>query len=66
MNVSGRMEPKIDESQTCSYSLVYCYYSVAKYCPTLCVPMDCSMPGSSVLHCLPEFDEHKLSLYSSI
>ena len=25
-------------------------YSVAKPCPTLCNPMDCSTPGSSVLH----------------
>ena len=24
-------------------------------CPTLCDPMSCSMPGSSVLHCLLEF-----------
>ena len=24
-------------------------------CPTLCNPMDCSTPGSPVLHCLPEF-----------
>ena len=29
--------------------------SVAKSCLTLCDPMDCSMPGSSVLHYLPEF-----------
>ena len=29
--------------------------SVAKLCPTLCDPMDCSTPGSSVLHYLPEF-----------
>ena len=28
--------------------------SAAKSCPTLCDPMDCSTPGSSVLHCLPE------------
>ena len=26
---------------------------VAKLCLTFCDPMDCSMPGSSVLHCLP-------------
>ena len=32
-----------------------CYCSVAKLCPVLCDPMDYSMPGSSVLHCLPEF-----------
>ena len=30
-------------------------YSVAKLCPTLCDPVDCSMPGSPVLHYLPEF-----------
>ena len=40
--------------------------AVAKHCRTLCDPMDCSMPGSSVLHCLQEFDEYKLSLYSLI
>ena len=29
--------------------------SVAQLCPTLYNPMDCSMPGFPVLHCLPEF-----------
>ena len=24
--------------------------SVSKFCPTLCNPMDCSIPGSSILH----------------
>ena len=28
--------------------------SVAQSCPILCDPMDCSMPGFSVLHQLPE------------
>ena len=28
--------------------------SVAKLCPTLCNPTDCSTPGSSVLHSLLE------------
>ena len=32
----------------------YCC-SVNKSCPILCNPMDCSMPGFHVLHCLPEF-----------
>ena len=32
-----------------------CCCSVAKSCLTLCDPMDCSTPGSSVLHCLLEF-----------
>ena len=31
-----------------------CVHSVAKLCPTLCNPMDCSTPGFPVLHCLPE------------
>ena len=29
--------------------------SVAKLCPTVCDPMNCSTPGFSVLHYLPEF-----------
>ena len=33
----------------------YCCCSVAKSHPTLCGPMDCSMPGFPVLHYLPEF-----------
>ena len=32
-----------------------CCCSVTKLCPILCDPMDCSTPGSSVLHFLPEF-----------
>ena len=31
-----------------------CCCSVAQLCPTLCDPMDCSTPGFSVLHYLPE------------
>ena len=31
------------------------YCSVAKLCPTLCNPMDCSTPGFPALHYLPEF-----------
>ena len=33
----------------------YCSCSVAKLCPTLCHPMDCSVLGFPDLHCLPEF-----------
>ena len=32
-----------------------CCCSVAKSCPTLCNPMDCSVPAFPVLHHLPEF-----------
>ena len=35
--------------------IIYCCCSVAESCPALCSSMDCSTPGSSVLHYLPEF-----------
>ena len=31
--------------------------SVAQLCPTLCNPMDCSLPGHPVHHQLPEFTQ---------
>ena len=31
------------------------FSSVAQVCPTLCNPINCSMPGFSVLNALPEF-----------
>ena len=34
---------------------VYCCCSVTKSCPTLCDPMACSTPGSSVLYYLLQF-----------
>ena len=34
-----------------------CFCSVAESCPILCDPMDCSMPGFSVLHYLLEFPQ---------
>ena len=43
---------KIQSKVSC---VIQCCFSVAKSCPTLCRPMDCSMLGSSVLHYLPEF-----------
>ena len=39
---------------------VYCpfqFISVAQSCPTLCDPMNCSTPGLSVHHQLPEFTQ---------
>ena len=33
----------------------FCCCSVAKSCPTLCDPVDCSRPGFPALHYLPEF-----------
>ena len=35
------------------FSFLFC--SVTKWCPTLCDPMDCSVPGLSVPHYLLEF-----------
>ena len=32
-----------------------CCCSAAQLCPTLCAPMDCSVPGFPVLHYLLEF-----------
>ena len=34
-----------------------CCCSVTKSCATLCHPMDYSVPGFPVLHCLPEFPQ---------
>ena len=35
-----------------------CCRSVAKSCPTLCDPMNCSTPGLPILHYLPEFAQN--------
>ena len=35
--------------------LILLCYSVTQLCPAFCDPMDCSPPGSPVLHCLLEF-----------
>ena len=34
---------------------LFVYCPAPKLCQTLCEPMDCTMPGFPVLHCLPEF-----------
>ena len=36
---------------------ICCYCSVAQSCPTLCEPMDCSMPGFPVHHQLLELTQ---------
>ena len=38
----------------CQLNSSFFVCSIAKSCPTLCYPMDCSMPGFLVLHHLPE------------
>ena len=42
-------------SQQFFYQSDVCWCSIAKSCLTLCDPMNCSMPGSSVLYYLLEF-----------
>ena len=37
-----------------SYKIMFQFTSVAQSCPTLCDPMNCSMPGLPVHHQLPE------------
>ena len=43
-----------------SYCPLCLVNSVAQSCPTLCDPMDCSMPGLPVHHHLPEFTQTHL------
>ena len=40
--------PLILHTRVCVYACICCCHLVAKLCPTLCDPMDCSPPGSSV------------------
>ena len=47
------MTSMVKESKKSGY--MYCYFSVSKFCPTLCDPMDYSIPGFLVLHYLLEF-----------
>ena len=44
-------------SGTVGISDSYCWCLVAKSCPTVCDPMDLSMPGFPVLHYLLEFSQ---------
>ena len=47
--------------------MLHCFQfsSVAQLCPTLCHPMNCSMPGLPVHHQLPEFTQTMLVMPSS-
>ena len=50
-------------------SITFCCCSVAKSYPTLCDPMDCSTPDSSVLHYHKEFAQihvHWVSMLSNL
>ena len=58
MNVvtNSRFRKKTDQRLTYSGSLSQ-FNSAAQSCPTLCDPMNCSMPGLPIHHQLPEFTE---------
>ena len=36
----------------------FCFFVIVLSCPIFCDPIDSSMPGFLVLHCLPEFLLH--------
>ena len=48
---TGRWTQKTVRRELCGRG----WCSVAELCQTLCNPMDCSTPGSSDFHGLPEF-----------
>ena len=54
--------PKGTSTWLISCSKGYQFSPVAQSCPTLCEPMDCSMPGLPVYHQLPEFTQTQCSL----
>ena len=45
-----------------SFPSPVCFCSVAQSCPTLCDPLDCSMPGFPVLHHLAELAHNSCTL----
>ena len=56
--VHGVAEPDTTAHAQAEFLGLCCGCSVAKSRPTLCVPMDFSMPGFRVLHYLPEFAQN--------
>ena len=46
----------------CFLTQTFQFSSVTQLCPTLCEPMDCSMPGCLVHHQLPEFTQTQVHL----
>ena len=52
MNIDTKILNKIQETEPNNQ-----FSSVAQSCPTLCDPMDCSMPGFPVHYQLPELTQ---------
>ena len=48
-------QPQYNEAHSAEDQVEAWFCLVAPPCPTLYDPMECSMPGSPVLHHLPEF-----------
>ena len=57
--------PGKSHGQRSQFTIVHQFSSVAQSCPTLCDPMDSSMPGFLVLHQLPEFTQTLLHWVSN-
>jgi len=60
MNLELVLQSEVSQKEKNKYQIT----SVAQSCPTLCDPMNCSMPGLPVHHQLPEFTQthvHRVS-----
>ena len=58
LSVHCRWEASVSSCALASDAIWVQFSSVAHLCPTLCDPVDCSMPGLPIYHQLPEL--HKL------
>ena len=54
-NIETKLSTDQLETRPEKYRDYFCCCLGTKSCPTLCNPMDCSIPGSSVFHYLLEF-----------
>ena len=61
MQLLKRLLKRLEGLFSNGFPPAFCCCSAAKSCPSLCSPMDCSTPGSSVLHSLPEFGQIHVS-----
>ena len=59
---SYQHQKQLDKATASWFVFFCCYCSVAKSCPTLCDPTDCSRPGFCVLHYLSEFFSNSCAL----
>ena len=57
--LGGQSQWRAGHSGQETHQIYHCC-SVAQLCPTLCDPMDCSVPGFPVLHHLPELAQSRV------